>query len=78
MILHLFCSMRFICQFNSYLTEAGDMHEAGYFTLSVAPGSTSHQNIYNCSFLIVLEVLLYFVIGNACGFWLMRNLYVHA
>ena len=40
------------------MTEAGLMHEAGYVTLSRAPLTTSHWDIYNMSIFLFWEVLL--------------------
>ena len=55
--------MQVICHFNILLTDAGVMHEAGLCTLSGAPTTISHLDIYiSCPFFIIWEVLL----ANAC------------
>ena len=38
--------MQVICHFNILLTDAGVMHEAGLCTLSGAPTTISHLDIY--------------------------------
>ena len=52
--------MLVISQYKIYLTEAGVMHEAGYVTLSGAPSTTSHLNIYIFLFSSA-QLMLHFV-----------------
>ena len=68
------CSVIGICHFNIYMTDVGVMHEAGYvfFSLSGAPGTTSHLDYY------ILSIFHYF--GSPLStliFDLMRNLHIN-